>query len=48
MRRFNRMEKGRSLSYLEKSGRIRQHVYGDKAGILKKGMGRKVRRSAYN
>jgi hypothetical protein len=42
------MEKEGVLSYLEKSGRIRQHVYGDKAGILKKGMGRKVGRSAYN
>jgi hypothetical protein len=32
-----------------KSGRIRQHIYGVKAGILKKGvMDRKARRSAYN
>lgn len=47
MCRFNRVEE-EGVYRIWKSGHIRQHIYGVKAGILKKGMDRKAERSAYN
>jgi hypothetical protein len=46
MRRFNRV-KEEGIYRTWKSGRIRQHMYGVKAGIHKNSMGRRVAESAY-